>query len=337
MDTHSVPPQATILNIIAGFWLSRALFLAAKLKLADVVGDDQLSLTDLAERINVRPEALRRLMRALTSNGIFREERDGTYAQTALSEALRGGRPGSVRGLAEVELGRDHYSAWADVESCLGEPETAFERVYGEPVWSYYSARPELAALFGEAMTNLSGISNAGVLNSYRVPSFKKAVDVGGGQGAFLKAVLDQAGDGEGILFDLPSVTATIKADAGSASRLTIQSGDFFKEVPAGGDLYLLKFVLHDWDDVSCETILANIRRAIAPRGRLLIVEQLLPEANEHHLSPLMDLNMMVMTGGMERVAADYERLLKRSGFRLDGVAATHSPFSVLEASATVG
>ncbi len=331
MDNHSTPPQATILDIIAGFWLSRALFLAAKLKLADVIGDSPISLAALAAKINARSEPLSRLMRALTTNGIFHEETDGTYRQTNLSEVLRTGRPGSVRGLAEVELGRDHYAAWGEVESCLTEEGTAFGRVFGEPVWDYYSARPELAALFGEAMTNLSGISNAGVLGSYKVAPFRKAIDVGGGQGAFLSAVLDQCPDGQGVLFDLPSVTATASSITGRNRRLTIESGDFFNAVPAGGDLYLLKFVLHDWDDEACQKILSNIRQVMAPQGRLLIVEQLLPAANQHHLSPLMDLNMMVMTGGIERVADDYERLCAQAGFRLDGVVATHSPFSVLE------
>jgi O-methyltransferase/methyltransferase family protein len=331
---HQVPPQAAILHVIAGYWLSRVVYLAARLKLADAV-DERASLTDLARVTGTRPDALRRLMRALTSHGYFHEEEHDTFVQTALSEALRSARPASMRAIAEAELGHDHYDSWRAIESCLFQSGTAFERVHGMPIWSYYAAHPESQALFGEAMTNFTAIANAGVLGSYQFKPFNTPVDVGGGYGSFLRAILDQQPAAQGTLFDLAAVLAdanTLGFVTGSNGRIQTVAGDFFQEVPAGGDLYLLKFILHDWDDEHSTKILSNIRTAIARHGRLIVVEIVLPAGNEPHIGPLIDLNMMVMTGGAERTEQEYRRLLANAGFRLDRVVRTKSPFSVIEA-----
>jgi SAM-dependent methyltransferase len=312
----------------------RAVYLAARLELADTVGQ-RATLADIARTTGTRPDAMRRLMRALTSHGYFSQVGQDTYVQTPLSEALRSGRPGSMRAIAEAELGHDHYDSWRVIESCLMEQGTAFERVYGMPIWRYYAEHPASQALFGEAMTNFTAIANAGVLASYQFAPFKMAVDVGGGHGSFLSATLDQQPKATGILFDLPPVIA----DAGEAEfvarhagRMQTTTGDFFEAVPAGGDLYLLKFILHDWDDDHSIKILSNIRKGIAPDGRLVVVEIVLPDGNEPHLGPLIDLNMMVMTGGAERTEDEYRRLLAQAQFRLDRIVATKSPFSVIEA-----
>jgi hypothetical protein len=239
-----------------------------------------------------------------------------------------------MRAIAEAELGHDHYDSWREVESCLYQDGTAFERVYRMPIWQYYAEHPETQALFGEAMTNLTAIANAGVLGSYTVPPFKTAVDVGGGHGSFLTAILDQHPDATGVLFDLPSVIAEAakRETIGRNPRVRTIGGDFFKEIPAGADLYLLKFVVHDWDDERSLKILRNIRTAIAADGRLAMVEIVLPSGNEPHIGPLIDLNMMVMTGGVERTQAEYQTLLSQSGFRFDRLVTTKSPFSVIEA-----
>jgi len=334
MAEQALPPQAEIFHIIGGYWLSRAVYLAARLKIADAVGDGGATLESVAAATATRPEALRRLLRALTAHRIFRES-GGRYSQTPLSETLRSGRPGSMRAIAEAELGHDHYESWGDVESCLKKDGTAFERRYGMPVFRYYAARPALEAMFAEAMTNLTAIAHAGILGTYRFQGFRRAVDVGGGHGAFLAAILDQNPAAEGVVFDQPSViaeAAKLEHVQRFGGRLTTVGGDFFDAVPAGGDLYLLKFVLHDWDDANAARLLANLRKAIAPTGRLAVVELVLPPPNEPHIGPLMDLNMMVMTGGVERSGAEYGDLLAKSGFRVERVVPTHSPFSVVEA-----
>jgi len=331
---HEAPPQAEIFHIIGGYWLSRAVYLAARLKLADAVGDRPTSLSMIARTTGTRPENLRRLMRALAAHGFFQDEGNETFCQTPLSETLRSDRPGSMRAFAEAELGHDHYDSWRNAESCLREGGTAFERLYGMPIWRYYAEHPETNALFGEAMTNLTAIANAGVLNDYQFVPFRRAVDVGGGHGSFLCAILDHHPDASAVLFDLPSVLADA-AKAGfftrHQARLELAGGNFFEAVPAGGDLYLLKFVLHDWDDERSGEILNNIRRVIDPSGRLVVVEIVLPPMNEPHIGPLIDLNMMVMTGGVERTEVEYRDLLAKSGFRMKRVAGTRSPFSVID------
>jgi hypothetical protein len=189
MEPQQAPPQSAIMQIIADYWRSRAVYLAARLKLADVVGDSRPALTDIAAATGTRPEALRRLLRALTAHGIFREENDGTFAQTPLSEVLRSGSAGSMRAFAEVELGHDHYESWRHAESCLTQPGTAFERIYKMPIWRYYAEHPELQALFGEAMTNLTAIANAAVFGSHQFGALNTAIDVGGGHGSFLAMI----------------------------------------------------------------------------------------------------------------------------------------------------
>ncbi len=335
MTEHQHPPQAEIFNIIGGYWLSRAVYLAARLKLADAVGDNPAALADIAAATATRPGELRRLLRALSAHGIFKEEADGRFSQTPVSDVLRSARPGGMRAIAEVELGHDHYESWRDVESCLRRGGTAFERLYGMPVFRYYGAHAELEAMFAEAMTNLTAIAHAGILGSYEFQGFRKAVDVGGGQGSFLAAILDRNPSADGILFDLPSVAAdAAKGEHANRlhGRLQTVGGDFFRDVPEGGDLYILKFILHDWDDADALRLLANIRKAMAPQGRLSIVELVLPQRNEPHIGPLMDLNMMVMTGGVERSTPEYGALLSKSGFRLERAVPTRSPFSVIEA-----
>jgi O-methyltransferase domain len=335
LEAPQAPPQASIIHIVADYWRSRAVYLAARLKLADAVGNSRPNLAAIAATTKTRPEALRRLMRALAANGIFREEEDGTFAQTPLSEVLRSGVPGSMRAFAEVELGHDHYDSWRAAESCLTDPGTAFERIFKMPIWQYYAEHPQLQALFGEAMTNLTAIANAAVLGDYQFGGFSSAVDVGGGHGSFLAAILEGNPRAKGILFDLPSVirdAAKGEFVARLGDRIRLAGGDFFEAVPPGGDLYLLKFVLHDWSEEDAFRILSNIRKAIAPPGRLTVVEMVLPGRNEPHVGALMDLNMMVMTGGIERSAAEYGDLFSRAGFRLERVAATKSPFSVIEA-----
>jgi O-methyltransferase/IclR-like helix-turn-helix domain-containing protein len=330
---HQVPPQTAIMHIIAGYWLSRSVYLAARLKLADAIGDGELGLPDLAAKTGTSPTALRRLMRALTSHGFFLAREDGRYAQSPLSETLRTARPGSMRGLAEAELGHDHYEAWGQVETCLRHDGTAFERIYGMPIWRYYGEHPETEALFAEAMSNFTTIAHAGILGSYEFPPFKMAIDVGGGHGAFLKAVIDSKPDARGILFDVPTVIAEAEQTGAIANgNIRGVGGDFFKEVPAGGDLYLLKFILHDWKDEQSIQILTSVRKAIVSAGRLVIVEIVLPNSSEPHVGPLIDLNMMVMTGGIERTELEYRQLLGSSGFRLERVVATKSPFSIIEA-----
>jgi SAM-dependent methyltransferase len=204
------------------------------------------------------------------------------------------------------------------------------------PVWRYYADNPAIEALFGEAMTNFTTIANSGILGSYTFKQARKVIDIGGGYGQFLASILDQQPKANGVLFDLPTLISDVAKKGALArygDRVETSGGDFFESVPVGGDLYLLKFILHDWDDDHSVKILRNVRRAIARDGKLAVVEIVLPPHNEPHIGPLVDLNMMVMTGGNERTENEYRELLADAGFRLDLVVGTKSPFSVIEAS----
>lgn len=336
MGQNHEPPQARVMHIIAGYWLSRALYLAARLKLADCIGEVPESITGIAAATGTSPATLRRLMRALAAHGIFHEEEDGAFTHTPLSDALRSGRPDNLRAVSEALLGHDHYEAWGGIESCLVQDGPAFDRIFGMPIFRYYAEHPEQQALFAEAMSGLTAISNAGVLDSYRFPPFRMAIDVGGGHGSLLSALLDRQRDANGLLFDLPGVIAD--AEQGEFvrrhnGRLRTVGGDFFQHVPGGGDLYLLKSIVHDWDDASAVRILSNVRTAMAPNGRLAIVEMVLPGRNEPHVAPLMDLNMMVLTTGRERTEAEYATLLGKAGFRQERVVRSKGPYSVVEAA----
>ncbi len=335
MEHHHEPPQAGVMRVIAGYWLSQAGYVAARLKIADAVGNGNTALGEIAQATGTRPDSLKRTMRALTSHGFFHQDETGAFFQTPLSETLRSGRPESMRAIAEAELGHDHYQSWGELESCLREGGTAFERKYGMPVWHYYAKHPELEALFGEAMSNLTDIANKGIVHSYEFAPFSFAIDIGGGHGGLLSSVLERHPQARGMIFDLPTVideAATGDAVARHRGRLETSAGDFFEKVPSGGDLYLLKFILHDWNDDQCVTILSNIRKAMSPSGRLAVIEIVLPERSEPHVGPLIDLNMMVMTGGRERTKGEYGTLLSRAGFRLQNTVGTKSPFSVIEA-----
>ena len=334
-EHHAPPPQAVIMNAIAGFWLSRSVYLAARLRIADAVGDGA-SLAAIAKATGTNPDAIARLMRALAANGIFHEEADGSFTQTPVSETLRSGRPGSMRAFAEVELGHDHYEAWGQVDTCFHQDGTAFERIFNMPVWRYYAEHPELEALFGEGMTNMTVLANAAILGDYTVPDFKEAVDVGGGYGSFLSAILDHHPTAKGTVYDLP----TIAKEAGKSefvkrhnARLKVEGGDFFKDVPAGGCLYLLKFIIHDWDDERSIAILSNVRKAIAPSGSLILVEMVFAQtqraACRHASRPQHDGD----DRRPRRTEKGYADLLAKSGFRLGRVVPTKSPFSVIEAT----
>ncbi len=333
---HQAPPQAEIFHIIGGYWLSRAVYLAARLKLADAVGDRPTSLSVIARATRTRPETLRRLMRALAAHGFFQDAGNEKFGQTPVvgDAAL-----GSTGQHASIRRGRTRarplrFLAQRRKLLALGRHRVRAPLWYANLALLRRASRDQRAVRRG--MTNLTAIANAGVLSDYQFAPFHRAVDVGGGHGSFVCAILDHHPDASAVLFDLPSVLA----DAPRAgfvtchqARLELAGGDFFKAVPSGGDLYLLKFVLHDWDDERSGEILNNIRRVIDPSGRLVVVEIVLPPMNVPHIGPLIDLNMMVMTGGTERTEVEYRDLLAKSGFRMERVPGTRSPFSVIEAT----
>ncbi|MCT0225356.1 acetylserotonin O-methyltransferase [Synechococcus sp. CS-1328] len=323
------------LQLASGNWVTQMIHVAAELGLADhlaAAGPQGLAAEELAARCGADADALFRLLRGLASLGLFTETEPRCFVLTPLAELLRSDHPGSQRQFARM-LGGEHYDAWADLLHSVRTGDSAFRHHFGEPVFPWYGHNPERGAIFDGAMTDFSRVETLGLLAAYDFSSITHLVDVGGGRGQLLQAVLRHHGHLRGTLFDQPSVVEPVAVPPELEGRFQVASGDFFHSVPAGADAYLLKHILHDWGDDACLTILGHIRAGLAPGGRVLILEQVIPPGNDPAPAKMLDLNMLVMTeGGRERTPGEYAQLLERAGLRLEVITATPSPISVVEA-----
>jgi DNA-binding transcriptional ArsR family regulator len=330
----ALPPVA-LLELTMGAWLSQALWAAARLNIADALAQGPRTPTELARELGVDEPALTRLLRALSAHGVFAQRRDGRYAQSALSHHLRREVPGSLRDYL-LFLGhprhRDHWST-LDLTVRSGHSEFAA----GDGFFGHLSRDRELGAVFDAGMTALSRLGGAATLASYDFSRFDVIVDIGGGRGAHLATILQEAPRTRGVVFDLPEVTAGVEpAQLALGERLRVESGSFFERVPTGGDAYILKHILHDWNDERAQAILQNVRRAMPAHGTLLIIESVVPAGPGAHLAKLIDLEMLVIDG-KERTEREWRDLLARSGFTLARILPTAGPVSILEAMPTDG
>jgi hypothetical protein len=332
--TTPLPPPAQMMQMITGFWVSQAIYIAAKLRLADLVKDQPRTAAQLAQATATHAPSLYRLLRALASVGVFVEDDQQRFALTPLAETLRSDVPGSLRAFAQSELGSEHFAAWGNLMHSVRTGEIAFDDHYRQNVWQYYAEHPEDAQTFNESMSGLTQMFNQAVLAAYDFSGINKLVDVAGGTGGLLSAILPKYPALQGVLFDLPHVIAEagpLLDSAGVRGRCELTSGDFFKAVPAGGDAYILKFIIHDWDDERAAAILRNVHSAMADDGKLLLAETVVAPPNQPDLSKFMDLNMLVMTGGRERTAKEFEQLLAQAGFKLTRIVPTPSPIHLIE------
>jgi SAM-dependent methyltransferase len=339
----SAPAPAEALRLATAYQASRALHVAVRMRLPDLLAGSPRSAEDLARETGAHAPSLRRLLRALASYGVFSEATDGRFALGPLGAALRAGAPGSVRDLALMWGDEDYWITWAELERCVRTGRTAAEHLFGaEDAFRRYAADARFGAVFNAGMTVLSATTAAAVVAVYDFPAAGLVVDVGGGQGRLLAAILRARPALRGILLDLPSVVEgapRLLAEAGVAERCEVVGGDMFAGVPEAGDLYILSRVIDSFDDARAVAVLANCRRAMGGRGRLLLVEPVLPERVEAAAAPdvqedmLMDLNMLVRTGGRERTEAEYRTFLAAAGLRLDRVVPTGAPASLVEAA----
>jgi SAM-dependent methyltransferase len=330
----AVPANVALLELAQGAWLTQAIYAATKLGIADELRDGPRSADDVAKRVGADPDATYRLMRALASNGVLTLRR-GRFRLTRVGQALRSDRDGSMAPFMALIGSPEHWEHWGALLHSVRTGDTAVEKLRGTSIFEYLDTRPEYAAIFNDAMTGVSRMAIDMAVPLYDFTDRKLIVDVGGGHGALLAAVLAKAPQSQGVLFDLPSVILGAGAflDAAAVSeRCTLTGGSFFEAVPDGADAYLLKTVIHDWDDEQSLTILRNIRTAIAPDGKLLLMELLLPEGAPPHPGMLLDLEMLVHAGGRERTASEYADLLARAGFRQTRIIPTAGPLSLVEA-----
>ncbi len=331
----AVPPNVAVLELAQGAWLTQAMYVATRLGFADALADGPRTAGELARRAGSDPGATFRVMRALAAHGLFKLRSDGRFALTRTGQALRSDYDGSMAPMIEMVGSPEHWEHWGNLLHSVKTGETAVEKLRGAPMFDYLATNPEYAALFNDAMTGVSALAVETAVPLYDFTAHELIVDVGGGHGALLAAVLAAAPDAQGVLFDLPSVVdgaGGVLEAAGVAGRCTSKGGSFFDAVPDGGDAYLLKTVIHDWDDDEALSILRNVRTAIAANGHVLLLESVLPEGAPPHVGMLLDIEMLVHAGGRERTAREYGDLLARAGFRMKRVIATPGPMSIVEA-----
>lgn len=332
---QKIPPAAQLMEMIFSPVPAQALSVAAKLGVADLLTDQAKNADELAQALGVQARPLYRLLRALASVGIFTEDQSGRFHLTPLAEPLRSDAPDSVRSFA-IYFGADwHRRVYNELGYSVQTGQAAFEKIYGKPFFDYLAENPEPAQDFNNAMTSHSASDSAAVVNAYDFTGINKLVDVGGGHGALLATILANNPQMNGVLFDAPSVVARageVITAHGVSERCEVIGGDFFASVPAGGDAYIMRHIIHDWDDERALTILRNCHQAMLENGRLLVVEIVITEGNEPSFGKFLDLAMMVLVNSFERTATEYSALFAKAGFQLTRIVSTASPHSVIEA-----
>jgi len=325
----------TVMNLTTAFWLSRCAHVIAELGVADALTDGTSSAEALASKVGADPGALARLLRLLAAHGIF-DTAEGGFKHNEASRMLCSDHPQSLRPWTRMIGGSLNWSAYGALEYAARTGRPSFEKVTPGGIFEYFASHPEEAGVFDQAMTGKSQGQVHAVVNAYDFYSFTRIADIGGGAGHLLQAVLAKAPSAHGILFDLPHVIAR---GAGLASdRLELNAGDFFKDALPPADLYLLMEVIHDWADVESTKILQAVRRACPPNGKVLLIENLLPESDGPHWAKSLDITMLALTGGRERTRKQYESLLASGGFRVERVVETGSeglmtPLGLIEAN----
>jgi O-methyltransferase domain len=329
------PPDAVLMQLLVGKCISMAISVVAKLRVADHLADGPKSLADLAAQTETHAPSLFRVLRALSSVGVFAEQADGRFALTPTGEYLRTGVKGSLRGLADIWGSDWTWRPWGHMLDTVRTGRTAFDNVFGEPLFDYLGKHPDESAVFNEAMTGFSSKVAPAVAEAYDFSPFKTVVDVGGGHGVLLSTILRSYAGVNGIVFDSPHVVAGAEdaiRNAGLTGRCRAVGGDFFRSVPDGGDAYLMKHIIHDWPDEQASTILRHCRKGVNPGGRLLLVEMVIAPGNAADFGKVLDLEMLAIPSGRERSEAEYRQLLGGSGWRLTRVLPTESPTQIIEA-----
>jgi hypothetical protein len=330
-----VPPQAVLVQFGMGFIVSQAISVAARLRVADYLQDGAKSVEEISALTHTHAPSVYRLMRALSSVGVFSRDAENCFANNPVSEFLRSDHPESLRGIIDMMGDHEHWRSHGNMLQSVKTGEIAFNYTFGMPVFPYFAANPHVAEIFDNAMTSFSSIIAPAVAAAYDFSGAKTIADIGGGHGFLLSNVLKTNPEANGILFDQPQVVTganDLLKGHGVSERTEIVAGNFFEEIPVEADIYLMKHIIHDWNDEQSGTILRNLA-ASAPKGaKLLLVESVVEEGDSPSTSKVMDLNMLVMTGGKERTAKEYSELFDKTGFKFIAVHPTQSPLQIVEA-----
>jgi hypothetical protein len=332
----SADPAQIVFQLATGYILSSALHAAVSLGVADHLDGGPRTSAELARATGANEDSLHRVLRALASAGVFEEVEPRKFALTPAAALLRANAPERLYELARWMCDPFHFRVYADALHSVKTGRPAIEKTHGAPVFEHFARDPELSNVFNEAMTAFSAAVIPAVLKVYDFSGVGTLVDVAGGQGAILTSILRAYPAMRGILFDLDHVLAGAEerfAAMGLAGRCRAEAGDFFRAVPAGGDAYIMKHIIHDWDDERALVILKNVRSALgaAPRGRLILLESVLRPGNEPDFGKIIDLEMLLLPGGRERTAEEFGALFSGAGFELTRVLPTESPLCVIE------
>ena len=330
-----VPPEIGLLELASGFMATHALYAAAKLGIADTLADGPLSARDVAARIGADPDATHRLLRACATFGVFTEKPDGRFDLTPLANSLRSEAADSMLPVL-LMLGDPQYQRpWGDLAATVETGTPGAERAFGTTMWRHLEEDPEFAATFDSAMTRLSVLDWPSVRAVYDFTPYARIVDLGGGRGQLLASMLAAAPSARGVLQEREAVRGPAEEhlrEAGVLPRCRIETGSFFDVAPTDGDLYVMKRVIHDFDDDRATAILANVRRHMPEQATLLLLESIVPPGNTPHFAKTLDLDLMIFVGGRERTEGQFDTLLDRAGFRLTRIIPTVSTLSLIEA-----
>lgn len=327
--------QSALIKMASATWISKSVYVAAKLSIADLLAEGAKTSTELASATQTDEASLFRLLRALASLGLFTEVEPQCFALTAMGHFLRSDIPDSLRGMAILH-GEDDYKAWDCLLHSVQTGESAFEKMYDMPVFEYLKQNPESAKTFDAAMTSYSSTAIPAILSGYDFSDTRVLLDVGGGVGSLLTAILQTNPHLVGILYELPAVidkATDFVANAEMSDRTQLIAGDFFDTIPSGADTCLLKHIIHNWDDEEAIAILTKCRKALPADGKLLLVEHIVLPGDAPCFAKLFDISMLLWCeGGQERTESEYRNLLRRAGFEITSIIPTKTPLSMIEA-----
>ena len=328
-------PDAIMMQMLFAPLMQQCITIAAKLKIADLVAEHPQTIAELAAKTNTNADALYRMLRLLSSAGVFIKNHDDKFELTPIASLLRSDIPNSLYSFA-IMMGEDWmWRNWGQLMYSIETGKIAHEKVYGMSSFEFFTSNEKAGTIFNNAMTNLSKASVAPIVEAYDFSGAGTVADIAGGHGMVLAGVLKETPQVQGILFDLPGVikgAGELLEKEGVSARVELVSGDFFQSVPKSADIYMMKHIIHDWDDTSSIKILKNIRSAMNDDGKVLIIEMVVPESNEPSPSKIMDILMMIMEGGKERTEEEYRTLLASADLKLIRIIPTKSPYSLVEA-----
>jgi hypothetical protein len=331
---QAMPPQLAVLQMASGYWVSRSIYVAAKLGIADLLKDSPKSCDELATATGTHARSLYRVLRALASLGVFAETQPNHFTLTPLAACLQSDVPNSFRAFV-IMLGEEQYRAWGEFMHSVQTGDSSFEHIYGMNIYEYLAQNPEPAKIFDESLTNFSVLESATIAASYDFSSIQTLVDVAGGQGLLIASILKSNPTLKGVLFDQPHVIERAKRfleAEGVLERCQLAAGSFFESVPEGGDAYILKHIILDWDDERAIGILKRCHKVMPDNGKVLVAEQVIPPGNQPFMGKFLDLHMLAVTsGGRERTEAEYRALFEKAGFKLTRIVPTQREVSIIE------